>query len=69
MKVLEYLNTLCKQGVSSYTALGILEENYSIKYNLWEDLVCLNYCQMNSPKFDAITKECRSLVLGYRCSN
>ena len=69
MKVLEYLNNLCKQGASSYTALGILEENYSIKYKLWEDLVCLNYCQINSPKFDAITTECRSLVLGHRCSN
>ena len=66
MKVLEYLNTLCIEGNSESTALGILEKNYSIKYSIWEDLVCLNYCQQNSPKFDDITRECRSLVLGMR---
>ena len=48
----------------SIIALNDLADNYSIKYNIWEDdLVVLNYDQINSPKYDPIIKECRSLVL------
>ena len=45
-------------------ALEKLKEEYGIKFNVWENqLVVLNYCQIDSPKTHPITVECRSLVL------
>ncbi len=67
MKVLEYLNGLTKAGASCYTALGILQENYGIKFseNKEYGLFVLNYDQIDSHKhkFEQIVRECRSLVL------
>ena len=67
MKVLEFLNTCIFFGDTTENALTRLEERYAIKSRIYENLglVVLNYNQINSPKFDEITKECRSLVLGF----
>ena len=43
-------------------ALVCLETTHGIKYNIWEDLVVLNYCQIKSEK-SSLSDECRSLVL------
>ena len=45
--------------------LEVLKEQYGIKYTIWENLVVLNYCQIESSKykFSDIVRECRSLVL------
>ena len=66
MKVLEFLNACLERGWTTEQALTSLEERYAIKSRIYKDLglVVLNYNQINSPKFDEITKECRSLVLG-----
>lgn len=67
MKVVAYLNKLCKQGVGSLAALGMLKEELGIKHSQNEkypDLYCLNYDQISSPKLHPIVRECRSLVLG-----
>ena len=57
MKVLEYLKT---------HTLEELQEELGIKVSqneLYPELYCLNYDQINSPKLNPIVKECRSLVL------
>jgi hypothetical protein len=47
-------------------ALAMLKEAYGIKANIWKgQLVCLNYCQIESPKTHPITIESRSLVLEF----
>jgi hypothetical protein len=72
MEVINYLNSLCEQGASSYAALGILEETLGVKFSCNPDyplLVCLNYDQISSKKFDPVVRECRSLVLGIRESS
>ena len=59
MEVTEYLNS---EGKS----LDTLKEEYGIKVTQNPDyplLYCLNYCQINSPKFHPIVRECRSLVV------
>jgi hypothetical protein len=46
--------------------LSLLSERYGIKVSHNEDypdLYCLNYDQINSPKLDPITRECRSFVI------
>lgn len=43
--------------------LVVLESTSGIKYNIWEDLVVLNYCQIKSDKSCQMVQECRSLVL------
>ncbi len=72
MKVLEYLNRhwLYTKPVTSEEGFRLrLEElkfSLGVKYTIndeYPDLVVLNYCQIDSPKRDEITKECRSLVL------
>ena len=52
MKVLEYLNTLCIEGNSESTALGILEKNYSIKYSIWEELGIPNIINVNGSLYN-----------------
>ena len=65
MKTLNFLNACLERGYNAELALSRLEERYAIKTRVYEDrgLVVLNYSQIDSPKFDDITKECRSLVL------
>lgn len=68
MNVLNYLNS--NQFIPNTTKekLESLSEEYSIKISQNErypDLYCLNYDQINSPKYNDITKECRSLVIGW----
>jgi hypothetical protein len=51
-------------GSSPVMCLETLKTQFGIKYNAdYPDLIVLNYCQIDSPKHHAITKECRSLVL------
>lgn len=48
----------------SVQALEWLKEETGVKFNIWEDqLVVLNYCQIDSDKRSPIAQECRSLVL------
>lgn len=54
LKVQEYLKT---------NSLEQLTEELGIKIREYDDRVCLNYCMINSPKHNDITKECRGLVL------
>jgi len=44
-------------------SLKDLEAELGIKSNVWNDLVILNYNQIDSPKIHPITMECRGLVL------
>lgn len=60
LKVQEYLEK---------NTLSDLEKQYAIKlaYSpIGEPLVSLNYCQIDSPKYSEICKECRGLVLDYK---
>ena len=62
LEVQDYLLQL--SDLAPMEALAQLESEYSIKHQIWNDqLVTLNYCQIDSPKINPITKECRSLVL------
>lgn len=55
-----------KSGLPSQESLKALNEMFGIKYTIWDDkLVVLNYSQIDSPKFNNIVKECRSLVLEF----
>lgn len=75
MKTLEYLNNLLAQTTFTTTkeefsnhkdCLNKLNEEFGIEHSINEnypELVILNYSQINSSKFDQITRECRSLVL------
>jgi hypothetical protein len=44
-------------------SLSSLNENYGIKTTIRDDLVILNYSQIDSPKKHPIVMECRGLVL------
>lgn len=54
LKVQEYLKE---------NSLEKLTEEFGIKIREYDDRVCLNYCMLNSPKHNDITKECRGLIL------
>jgi len=54
MKTTEYLKT---------HGLDALIENYAIKVREYDDLIVLNYNQIESPKTDPIVMECRGLIL------
>lgn len=67
LEVIKYLNEKNASGLSVSESLEQLKEDYGIKNSHNEDypdLYVLNYCQISSPKFREIVKECRSLVLG-----
>jgi hypothetical protein len=51
------------QDYLKHNSLESLKENYGISYNFYEDLVCLNYSQIDSVKTDPIVMECRGLIL------
>jgi len=55
------LNT--QKYLRSGKTLEDLKEELGIKYSIYEDLVVLNYDQINSEKTDPIVMECRSLIL------
>lgn len=68
MKTLEYLNNVFLQsfGTSHIDCLTKINEEFGIEHSINEnypELVILNYSQIDSSKFDQITRECRSLVL------
>lgn len=56
MKVIEYIKNL---------GLEALKENKAIKVREYDDRIVLNYNQIDSPKFDKITQECRGLILSW----
>ena len=54
MKVIEYIK---QHGLES------LNTDFGIKINEYDDIVVLNYNQIESPKFHPICDECRALIL------
>lgn len=54
MKVIEHIK---QNGLESLSSLGIIVKKYP------EGLIVLNYSQIESPKHDAITMECRGLII------
>lgn len=54
MQVVEYIH---KNGLQALT------DNLSIKVKDYGDLILLDYCQIDSPKFDPIVRECRGVIL------
>lgn len=68
MKVIEFLNNLLDVDFGVIEALDYLNKCYGIKYSnnqKYPELFCLNYDQIESPKFNDITVECRSLVISF----
>lgn len=68
LNVQKYLKSACADNsitkLTSQQALISLKERTGVKYSIWnEQLVVLNYDQINSKKTCAIAQECRSLVL------
>lgn len=55
------LNT--QKYLRSGKTLDDLKEELSIRYSIYEDLVVLNYNQIDSPKTNPIVMECRALIL------
>ena len=56
MKVIEYIQN---------NGLEALKENKAIKVREYDDRIVLNYNQIDSPKFDKTTQECRGLILSW----
>ena len=54
MKVIEYIKNL---------GLEQLQKAKGIKVREYDDRIVLNYHQIDSPKFDKVTRECRGLIL------
>ena len=54
LKVQEYLQT---------HTLDELHTEYGIEYSEYQNLICLSYSQIDSPKFNPIVSECRGIVL------
>jgi T4 RnlA family RNA ligase len=54
LKVQQYLQ---------FKSLADLKEELGIEYSVYEDLVILNYSQIDSPKSHPIVMECRGLIL------
>lgn len=66
LEVIKYLNACITDH--PYDTLAELKEELGIKHSHSEEfpeLYVLNYCQIDSPKFHPITKECRSLVVEF----
>ncbi|CAL9966757.1 RNA ligase and tail fiber protein attachment cata lyst [Vibrio phage D148] len=66
LEVIKYLNACITDH--PYDTLAELKEEFGIKHSHSEEypeLYVLNYCQIDSPKFNPITGECRSLVVEY----
>lgn len=52
------------RNYNGLSGLESLKEKYGISVNdKYEDIVVLNYSQIDSPKFDPLVKECRGLIL------
>lgn len=56
MKVIDYINT---HGIEALT------DNLGIKVRRDDELITLNYCQIESPKTDPVVMECRGLTLNH----
>ena len=65
MKVQYYLNNKLQQGFDNLEALDHLSDELGIRCKVYaeEDLVVLNYDQINSPKTNPVVMECRGLIL------
>lgn len=65
MQVISKIKYLQGSGMSSEDILLMLKADHGIEFNINLDyrLVVLNYSQINSSKFDPVSRECRSLVL------
>lgn len=57
------MKNLVKEFIKSGKTLQNLEEEYSISANYFDNLVCLNYSQIDSPKTNLIVRQCRGIVL------
>lgn len=66
MEILKYLNGL--DNIDPLEDLSILKEYIGVKHS-WDErfpeLYVINYCQIDSPKFNPIVIESRSLVLSF----
>lgn len=51
------------QNYLANNSLSSLKDELGIESNIKDDLVILNYSQIDSPKFHPIVKECRGLIL------
>lgn len=65
MKVQYYLNNKLLQGFDNLEALDHLSDELGIRCKVYpaDDLVVLNYDQINSPKTNPVVMECRGLIL------
>ena len=54
---------LIKEYIESGNSFEDLKTEYSINVNEFDNLICLNYDQIESPKSPNIVRQCRGIVL------
>lgn len=69
MKTLNFLNSCFERGDGVELCLVRLEERYGVTSREYVvdgmQMFVLNYSQINSPKFEGVVRECRSLVVAF----
>ena len=58
-----YMINLIKEYIESGNSFEDLKTEYSINVNEFDNLICLNYDQIESPKSPNIVRQCRGIVL------
>lgn len=57
------MRNLIKEYIESGKTFENLKEEYGISANYFEDLVCLTYSQIDSPKAEPIVRQCRGIII------
>lgn len=57
------MRNLIKEYIKSGKTLEDLEQEFGISSNVYKDLICLNYSQIDSPKTEPIVRQCRGIII------
>lgn len=57
------MKNLIKEYIESGKTFDNLKEEFGISVNVFDDLICLTYSQIDSPKTENIVRQCRGIVL------
>ena len=57
------MKNLIKEYIESGKTFDNLKEEFGISVNVFDDLICLTYSQIDSPKTENIVRQCRGIIL------
>ena len=57
------MKNLVKEYINSGKSFDDLKQEFGISCNIFDNLICLTYSQIDSPKTAPIVRQCRGLIL------